>query len=369
MYIDVSFWGYGIYSFSDYKALLQLLIDSYGQSLECLCIPEHAGYHDNIFPLTDSLTSLKHMLLDCTTPQVTKNILTACPNLECLRSRTSFIEWQMLPKGFKKLQNFFEDFKGLNNLLCSPAVTSLEVVNSIKMTSEISYQSYRLSCLQIFEVTIDYSMTSCLTHLARILSFAPVLSKLTINIRVMDEIEPQVWIKVLSSCPTLTHLTVYLYEPFGPEGPLINVSCWQDDFAKTIVSKIKKLEHLHIGFHLSSDGLRLIAQLENLQYFHHEIHTENMFYDSVFDTDALIGFLSSSFDKKLKSYCIYIPPVDPCGKYLILKKSFYNFIEKMERKHSLRFDMRQDNRDCNEGAAHHNKIPGMIYVTQLKVDA
>ena len=355
--------------FSNYKSILKFLMDYCGQSLECLCIPGHNDYEDDTFPLTYSLPHLKHMLLTRTTSQVTKNILSACPNLEYLRSSTDFTGWQILPKGFKKLQNHYsEDLNGIYNLFCSPAVESLEVISTFVMTSEICYQSYHFSCLKEFEVTIDFDATRCLTHLARILRFSPVLCDLMIGVLAFDEIESQVWIKVLSECQNLTNLTVYLNEPIGTENPRINVSSWQDHFAKTIVSKMKKLEYLYIGFHLSSDGLRSLSQLDNLDYFRHSIHTENMSYDSVFDTDALTDFLSSSFDKKLRDYRVYIPPVDPFGEYLILKESFYDFIEKMERKHFVRFNMLEDDRHHDTEIVHPEKIPGMIYVTALDVD-
>ena len=178
--------------FSIYTALLQLFMNFCGQSLECLCSPGHNNFQDETFPLTGSLPHLKHMILGHITPQVTKNILSACPNLEYLKSINSFTGWQMLPKGFKKLLIDFQDLDGINNLLCSPAVQSLEVVNSIKMTNEICYQPYHLSSLKRFRVTIDFEVTNCLTHLARILSFAPVLRELIITITVSDEIQSQV---------------------------------------------------------------------------------------------------------------------------------------------------------------------------------
>ena len=172
----------------------------YGQSLECLCIPGYKDEENKTFPLMDSLPHLKHMLLIHTTSQNTKNILSTCSNLEYLRSSTDFTDWQMLPKGFKKLQSYSRYFYGINNLLFSPAAQSLEFIRKFVMTSEICYQSYDLSCLKIFEVSIHSFMTNCLTHLARILSFAPVLSELMIGISAFDDIEPETWIKVLSEC-------------------------------------------------------------------------------------------------------------------------------------------------------------------------
>ena len=365
VYIDVTFDDDGFSLFSIYKPILQLLIDSCGQSLECLRIPRHNDYEDKTFPLTNSLPSLKHILLTHTTAQATKNILTACPNLEYLRLSTSFTGWHMLPKGFKKLLSYSEDLDGIYNLLCSPAVQSLEEVNTFVMSSEINYRPYNLSRLKRFEVTIEFDVTNCLIHLARILSFAPVLRDLMITISVWDEIEPQVWIKVLSECQNLINLTVYLHEPTGTENPRINVSSWQDHFAETIVSKMKKLEYLNIGFHLSSDGLRLLERLENLKRFHHEIHTEHMSYDNVFDTDALVYFLSEALSKKLTSYTIFIPTAESYGEYLILKESFLDFTDKIQQQYFVRFDVCQDDRHFDTEIPHPEKIPGMIYVTSI----
>ena len=362
VYIDVPFDDDGNRLFSAYKPILQLLIDSYGQLIECLRIRGHDDEDDETFPLTDFLPRLKHLLLTHTTSQVTKNILTACPNLEYLCSSTSFTEWQMLPKGFKKLESHSKDLNGMNNLLCSPAVESLEVVKRFVMTSEICYQSYHLSRLKEFYVTIDFDVTSCLTHLARILSFAPVLRQLTINIQDHDEIEPQAWINVLSECQTLTHLKVILVDLFDTGFSESNVSSWQDDFAKTVVSKVKKLEYLDITFPFSSDGLRLLERLENLKSFRHGLYTKNMAYDGVFDTDALTDFLSSSLDKNLTEYYISIP----YGEHLELRESFYDFIEKMERKHFVRFEIWQNEYNGIERVQ--PDIPGMIYVTGLKVN-
>ena len=350
--------------FANYKPILQLLIDSSGQSLECLCIPSLIDYNDETFPQAGSLPSLKHMRFSHTTSQVTKNFLSACPSLEYFRSRTSFTGWQILPKGFQKLQSDCEDLDGMFNLLSSPAVQSLEFVRNFLMTSDINYQSYHFSCLKELEVTIDSFVTNCLTHLARILSFAPVLRELKIHIAVFDEIQSQVWINVLSECEAVTSLTVYLYEPIDTENPRIDVSSWQDDFAKTIVSKIKKLEYLNIHFHFSSDGLRLLSQLENLQYFHQRNYTKNISYDSVFDTDALTDFLSSSLDRKLKEYIISIP----FGEYLILKESFLDFVEQMEKKHNLiQFYVGILERHLDKERTHPDKIPGMIHVTNFFV--
>ena len=365
MYIDLTFGDEGYPLFSVYKPILQLLIDFCGQSIECLCIPRHLDL-DETFPLTDSLPRLKHMLLGEISSQVTKNILSACSNLEYLRLDTSFTEWQMLPKGFKKLESHkFGNLNGIFNLLSSPAVESLEFVIWFLMTSEICSQPYHLSCLKSFGVTVDFDVTRCLTHLARILSLAPFLRELTIEIVVWDEIEPQIWIKVMSNCQTLTNLIVYLSEPDGTEDPRINVSSWQDLFAKTVVSKMKNLERLHIGFHLSSDGLRLLSQHENLKYFSHEIHTENMSYDSVFDTDALVYYLSQALKKKLTSYRIFIPLGESYGEYLILNESFLDFAYKIEQQYFLRLHVYQSDRHFDTESPHPEKIPGMVYVTDM----
>ena len=347
--------------FPFYKPLLQLVIDSYRQSLECLVIPGHGHDQDETFPLTDSLPRLKHLLIGHTTSQVTKNILSACPNLEYLDSSTPFTEWQMLPKGFKTLCNY--DQSGINNVLCSPAVESLEIVRRFVMTSEICYQSYHLSCLKNFEVIIDFDVANCLRNLARILSFAPVLRRLEINITVFEEIEPEIWIKVLSECQNLIHLEVNQHKIIRTT--LINMSSWEDHFVKTIVSKMKKLEYLYTSFHLSSNGFRLLSQLENLKSFSHGIR-DDLPDDNVFDTDALIHFLSLSLGKKLKYYRFYIGPTE-C---LILKESFYDFIYKMERKHFIRFRIPQADSHRYPGIEVYDpeESSGMIYLAKLEVN-
>ena len=50
------------------------------------------------------------------------------------------------------------------------------------MSGKINYQSYHLTCLKTFEVIIDFDITRCLRHLARILSYALVLRQLKIDI-------------------------------------------------------------------------------------------------------------------------------------------------------------------------------------------
>ena len=368
VYIDVrSLEGPRYIQASDFKAIIRLLFNSCGQSLECLCIPGHNGREDEveIFSPTDSLPQLQHLFLSGTN-EVAK-VIKACPKLVQLRSSTGFTEWNLLPKKFKKLGSYDDDLEGILNLLSSPAVESLESISGILMSSEICYKRYRLSSLKEFSIVINLSLNVCLNHLARILSFAPVLQELTVEIQILDEIQSHSWIKVLCECQSLTKLRLLFHEDQEPEDPKIDVSLWQDDFASTLVSKAKNLRHLFIGFHLSSQGLRLLSQLENLEFFHHDLRTKNMVYDSVFDTDALTDFLSSSLEKKLTEYNIYIPTTNPFGEYLILKESFYDFVELMERKHFIQFTVEQEERHNDVSKMHPEKMPGMIYVTYLEV--
>ena len=369
-YIDLRPSDGGDWQYEAYSPIIQLLVKSCGQSLECLCIPDYSDREeeDHSFPFTDSLPRVKHVFQSHTKGKVTRNILTACPSLELLRSCTDFTDWKMLPKGFKRLDCDCEDFEGIIGLLSSPAASTLEVVRGIRMTGEVCYKPYHLSSLKKFNTWIDFNVTESLLHLVRILSFAPFLQELSINIGVFDEIESQTWIKVLSHCPNVSKLWVYLLGADDELDLKIKVSSFQDDFAKTIASHVKKLEHLYIDFHLSSDGLQSLEKLENLEYFHHKIYTENMSYDSVFDTDALTHFLSSSLDKKLKDYNIDIPEANSFGEYLILKESFFDFVEKMEKKHNLiQFYVRMLDRHLDKERTHPDKIPGMIYVTDLYV--
>ena len=90
-----------------------------------------------------------------------------------------------------------------------------------------------------------------------------------------------------------------------------------------------------------------------------------MSYDSVFDTDALVHFLSQALSKKLTFYRIYIPTAEPYGEYLILGESFLDFADKIEQQHFFRLNVRQDDRHFHTGIPHPDKIPGMIYVTDI----
>ena len=347
---------------SNYSHILRLLMNTCGKLLECLCIPRYRELEGDTFLMNHSLPSLKHLLLRKTSDKVTRNILNACPNLEHLRSSTTFTDWKVLPKGFKILEAYSDYLEGLIGLLSSPAVETLEVVDGMTVTSEICYKPYRLTRLKELSTCIEFETSKCLLHLARIVSYAPVLNELSLEILTTEDIESDSWIKLLSQCQTVSKLTVQLDQL---EEPKTKVSSWQDHFARIIVSKMKNLTHLDIGFHLSSQGLRSIAQLENLQYFYHVVHTENMSYESVFDTDALVYYLSEALSKKLTSYRIFIPTAESYGEYLILKESFLDFTDKIQQQYFVRFDVCQDDRHFDTEIPHPEKIPGMIYVTSI----
>ena len=352
-------------SLSDYIYFLELLINTCGKSLECLCIPTHREPEDDTFLTNASLPNLKHLLLRRTSDKVTRNILNACPNLEHLRCSTTFTDWKVLPKGLKKLERCYHFLEGLMGLLSSPAIETLEMIDGMIMTSEICYKPYLLTSLKEFTACIEFETSKCLVHLARIVTYAPVLNELTVTISTSEDIESDSWIKLLSQCQRVSKLLVDL-DPFLE--PKIKVSSWQDYFATTIVSNMKNLRHLNLGFHLSSEGLRSIAQLENLQYFRHEIHTENLSYDSVFDTDALIYFLSQALSKKLTSYRMTSRPIFESEEYVILKESFLDFAYKIEQQYFFRLNVRRDDEYLDfklPDRPRPEEVPGMICVTDI----
>ena len=87
---------------------------------------------------------------------------------------------------------------------------------------------------------------------------------LTVVISTSEDIQFDSWIKLLSQCQRVSKIEVDLDQFLEPK---IKVSSWQDHFATALVSNMKNMRHLNIGFHLSSEGLRLVAHLENLEYF------------------------------------------------------------------------------------------------------
>ena len=50
-----------------------------------------------------------------------------------------------------------------------------------------------------------------------------------------------------------------------------------------------------------------------------------------------------------------------------MKESFYDFVELMERKHFIRFIVEQEERHNDVSKIHPEKMPGMIYVTNLEI--
>lgn len=92
-----------------------------------------------------------------------------------------------------------------------------------------------------------------------------------------------------------------------------------------------------------------------------------MSYESVFDTDALVHYLSEALSKKLTSYRMFIPPAEFYGEYLILKESFLDFANKIQEEYFFRLDVRQDDRHFDTDRPHPEKIAGMIYVTSIRL--
>ena len=84
-----------------------------------------------------------------------------------------------------------------------------------------------------------------------------------------------------------------------------------------------------------------------------------------YDTDALVYFLFQALSKKLTSYSFISRPIFESEEYVILKESFLDFAYKIEQQYFFRFYINQYDRNwCPEGP-HPEKIPGMIYVTDI----
>ena len=365
VYFDLTPEGrYSTKFYVDYNNILEILFKICGRSIECLGIPDHDEPEDNTNPRFVFMPNLRHLDIRRTGRAVVKNILTFCPRLEFLQTSSPFAEWSALPNGFKKLSSDYANIEGLVSILCSPAVSTLESLTQTSLTPDICYKPFFLTCLHTLKVHVQNDADFCLLNLARILSVCPVLKDLGVLISTSDTIEERTWTKVLTEASSVTELHIKVS---SREVDRIDVASWQDTFAETVATKLKKLQALYLSFHLSSIGLQHLSNLDTLEVFSHAVHTEHFSYETVFDTEALSDFLSTSLSKKLVKYEVQIPPKNPFGEYLIFKECFLKTARQLERKYFVDTLIEQNDRHYDKEIIHPEKIPGMIYVTRLQI--
>ena len=345
-----------------YSKTLEVVMKCCSSTLKCLVMPSHSQFSDFSFPYCDHLPNLRHFTCGRTSASGLKNLIEAAPRLEFLYVSSSLGNWQILPQGFKILKTRGGDvFEGLTSVMESPATATLEEITDITISSEMCFKPFYLPKLHTLSLCIERETNGSLRNLARILTFAPAMKNLTLDIECDDEIDSESWIKVLSNCPAVTHLEIFM----NIHDPKINIKDWQDVFAEEMTKTMKKLKSVDIPFHLSSRGLSLLASLEYLESFYHKIYVDNMKYDTVFDTQALVAFLRKSFSKSLRDYYCCIPERFSIGEYLILDESFLQTYKQLEDEFPVRFVVAQEHRHYEQEVEHPERIPGKIYVTKL----
>ena len=254
-----------------YRELLKYVVEMYGSRLQCLWINFH-GYQGVDFLKTDCFPQLRHLHFLQTSDTNLVRIIKSCPRLEYLKCCTYITEWNLLPKGFKKIErdssSYDKHLKGMINLVTGKAAETMEEILGMELPSGVFRDNFSLPRLNTLEVWIREDTNGCLNNLARIVRFSPVLKKLLIEIESEDDIDASSWVTVIEKCSEITDLTVHLSTN---SRPLKKVSVWQDAFAESVSLNMKKLKTLKLDFALSSIDLIKLSTLPELQFFHHKI--------------------------------------------------------------------------------------------------
>ena len=337
------------------------MIDEYGSQLKCLWIPQHQEEdEEEDFLSIDFLHELRDLHFTWITDENVRRILTICPKLEYLKCNTDMTEWNLLPKGFKRLDG--SSFHGLNTLLVSPAAESIEQMEVMQLTSETVFDNFWLPCLKILHVSINETPNDCMNPLARILRFSPVLTELSLTIEPMEHMEGE-WSRVIEECTRVTHFRLHI----NPSGYDFNVNSWQDDFACSMALNMKNLKHVFVDFALSSTGLTALSFLPQLEFFRHKLHEERGVDDTVFNEDDLYSFLTTQFSRNLSHYEIEIPCKVSNGLYLTVTQEFADRLIIMA--HGLSLTIILETRSRGSWPKNRRtRQPGMVYVTELKIE-
>ena len=345
-----------------YKDLLQHVIDKYGSQLKCLWIPQHQEDEgkEEEFLAIDSLPELRDLHFTWITDYNMKLILTNCPKLEYLMCYPELTEWNLLPKGFKRLDGDGDVIQGLNSLFVSPAAETIEEIKVMQLTSETVFGNFWLPCLKILHIEINEAPNDCMNPLARILRFSPVLSELSLKIVPMEHMEGASWSRVIEECTRVTHFKLHI------NACDFNVNSWQDHFAWSMALNMKNLKHLDVDFALSSTGLTALSSLPQLEFFRHKLHQERGVDDTVFSEDALYSFLTTQLQRNLSHYQIEIPQAFRDGFYLTVTQGLADRLIIIAQELSLTIILGTQFR---ERSFKYRRIrhPGIVYVTELKI--
>lgn len=346
--------------------LFKDILRNYGSQLLCLWINIYYEDDTDDLQLDSCLQELRHLHIEWPSDESITQVLKFCPKLEYLSCFTFFMDWNLLPQGFKKLESDSSELKGLDNLLVSPAAETLEEILEITVTSEAFDENFHLSSLKVLRVTVQHMQAetnASWNKLARILRFSPQLTELSLKIITNQDIEAASWIKVIEECPRVTDFNVQLTE----YQPKTKVHLWQDAFAESILLNMRRLKSLRLEFSLSSIGLMTLSSLPELEFFHHELHTKiPKVGDLIFNENALYSFLTAQFSRKLNHYEL-VSIYDDNQSFLPVSKGFVDQLTHFAEEVGLTIDIQTKERGFYSRPLR-KQLTGLINLSQLVVD-
>ena len=349
--------------FDLYSHVFKLLVSKNAKTLKCVSVLAPTFPGNESFPIINSLPELKHWIAGKTSVKGIDNIIKACPKLEYLKFSSQFNEWHLLPKGMKYLGTSYDKIMGLDNILKSDIVTSLETLERVLMTPVLSSIPFTFASLKLLEVVIEEDTNGCLYNLSRILRNCPVLEILKVDICWFHVIDQVSWTNVINECANVTNLKIF----YSKGGERIDVSPWEDYVAELIESRMKKVETLDLDFGVSSKGFETLEKLEHLKSFSHFVYVRNTVYEYIEDAKALLRFLRCHFARKLTKYEMYFFFEEEVREELILPSSFLSAIKKMESELSIKFKTDYRLR-CFTKEAHPENFETLIYLTTLSAN-
>ena len=231
----------------------------------------------------------------------------------------------------KYLGTSYSEIMGLDNILKSDIVASLETLEGVLITPTLSSTPFQFAFRKRLEVKIEEDTNGSLHNLSRILHNCPTVEILKMDLFPFDVIDKESWTNVINECYNVTSFKI-LRSTRGR----IHVSLLEDYFAKLIESRMKKIETLDLGFTLSPKGLLALEKLENLKSFRHFVNVRETMYEYIEDAKALLSFLRCHFEKYMTKYemCLRYNYVQ---KELIFPLSFLSSIQKMQSELSVDF--------------------------------
>ena len=272
-------------------SLVKLVMSSQAKTLKCLWMPDfsHWFQQDYVFPDVELLPMLQDISFYSLTESNTRSLLKKCPKLRFLKFSADWSDWSLLPVGFKRLESklYSGSFKGLHSLLGSPAASTIEYINYIRVTPEIYTKPYCLSSLKDIRVSIKDGANDCLVHFGRMLRFSPI-EKVDMFILTDERLTVDNWNTVFRECRSVTDFNLYC-------PPRI---FHLDGFMSGIVSYMKNLQVLDLGFAVTSNGLSMLSSLDHLTVFKELIFDP----DEMFTEESLGDFLETCFHKRLTQY-------------------------------------------------------------------